>query len=223
VLINNAGIARDAMVWKLTDDQWNSVLAVHLTGTFLLTRAAVPEMRRRAFGRIVNVTSYTGLHGNIGQANYAAAKAAIVGFTKTAAKDLARFGITVNAISPNARTPMVSAVPDEQFQRLAAAISLGRFAEPAEICPGLSASWHRTRPGTSPGLCYRSTAGWRCEPDDHVFGPSRELRGWINRPDSISALNRRTIAAQPTSSGELLAQLRERTRTWRKQRERSGA
>jgi 3-oxoacyl-[acyl-carrier protein] reductase len=83
------------------------------------------------------VTSYTGLHGNLGQANYAAAKAGIIGFTKSAAKDLARFGITVNAISPNAATPMVRAVPEPQFRQLEAAIPLGRFAEPAEICPAV--------------------------------------------------------------------------------------
>jgi 3-oxoacyl-[acyl-carrier protein] reductase len=137
ILINNAGIARDAMVWKLTDEQWQSVLNVHLTGTFTLTRAVAPHMREHSFGRIINVTSYTGLHGNLGQANYAAAKAGIIGFTKSAAKDLARFGITVNAISPNAATPMVRAVPEPQFRQLEAAIPLGRFAEPAEICPAV--------------------------------------------------------------------------------------
>jgi 3-oxoacyl-[acyl-carrier protein] reductase len=135
VLINNAGIARDAMVWKLTDEQWCSVLHVHLSGTFVLTRAVVPHMRQESFGRIINVTSYTGMHGNLGQANYAAAKAGIIGFTKSTAKDLARFGITVNAISPNAATPMVAAVPEEQLQQLALSIPLGRFADPAEICP----------------------------------------------------------------------------------------
>jgi len=76
VVINNAGIARDAMVWKMTDDQWDTVLAVHVTGTFNVTRAVVPHMRTARFGRIINVTSYTGMHGNIGQSNYAAAKGA---------------------------------------------------------------------------------------------------------------------------------------------------
>ncbi|MXW58798.1 MAG: SDR family oxidoreductase [Acidimicrobiia bacterium] len=108
VLVNNAGITRDTVVWKLTDDAWSTVLDVHLTGTFNLTRAAIPHMRAQNRGRIVNVTSYTGLHGNIGQANYAAAKAGIIGFSKTVAKEVARFGITVNVVSPNAETPMVA-------------------------------------------------------------------------------------------------------------------
>ena len=137
VVVNNAGITRDAMVWKIDDSQWSAVIGVHLTGTFLLTRAAVPSMRAKGYGRIINVTSYTGLHGNLGQANYAAAKAGIIGFTKSTAKDVASFGITVNAVSPNAATPMVQAVPESQRLRLAAAIPLGRFAEPGEICPAI--------------------------------------------------------------------------------------
>jgi 3-oxoacyl-[acyl-carrier protein] reductase len=135
VVVNNAGITRDGVVWKLTDEQWRQVLDVHLGGTFHLTRAAVPHMRSRTYGRIVNVTSYTGLHGNVGQANYAAAKAGIVGFTKTVAKEVARFGITVNAISPNAATAMVADVPAAKLAELTAAIPVGRFAEPAEIAP----------------------------------------------------------------------------------------
>jgi 3-oxoacyl-[acyl-carrier protein] reductase len=108
---------------------------MHLSGTFFLTRSVIPYMRQQHFGRIINVTSYTGLRGNMGQANYAAAKPGIVGFTKSAAKDLARFGITVNAISPNAVTPMVASVPDDKFHDLEAAIPMGRFAQPSEICP----------------------------------------------------------------------------------------
>lgn len=137
ILVNNAGITRDAVVWRMSDEQWSDVLAVHLSAMFYLTRAVAPQMRAQEFGRIVNVTSYTGLHGNVGQANYAAAKAGVVGFTKTTAKELARFGVTVNAISPNAATPMVAAVPAEKLAELEAGIPLGRFAEPAEICPAV--------------------------------------------------------------------------------------
>ncbi|HEV8298341.1 MAG TPA: 3-oxoacyl-ACP reductase FabG [Acidimicrobiales bacterium] len=133
VLVNNAGITRDAMLWKITDDQWQAVLGVHLTGTFNCTRAAVPVMRANGYGRIVNVTSYTGLHGNIGQANYAAAKAGIIGFTRTAAKELARFEITVNAVSPNAWTPMVQAVPEANRQAIIEMIPMRRFGEPHEM------------------------------------------------------------------------------------------
>jgi 3-oxoacyl-[acyl-carrier protein] reductase len=137
-VVNNAGITRDAVVWKIDDEQWNAVLNVHLTGTFNLTRAVVPVMRNQQRGRIINVSSYTGLHGNVGQANYAAAKAGIIGFTKTVAKEVAKFGITVNAISPNAATPMVAAVPPAKRAELEAGIPMGRFAEPAEIAPAVA-------------------------------------------------------------------------------------
>ena len=133
VLVNNAGILRDGWVWKLSDDDWDQVLAVHLGGTFRLTRAVVPAMREQGGGRIVNVTSYTGLHGNVGQANYAAAKAGIIGLTKTTAKELAPFGITVNAISPNAETRMIASIPEARRQEIEQSIPLGRFAHPAEM------------------------------------------------------------------------------------------
>ncbi|WP_326635270.1 SDR family oxidoreductase [Streptosporangium sp. NBC_01755] len=137
IAVNNAGITRDAVVWKLSSAHWQQVLDVHLGGTFHLTRAVVGHMRAAAFGRIINVTSYTGLHGNIGQSNYAAAKAGIIGFTKAVAKEVARFGITVNAISPNAATAMVAGVPAGKLAELTAAIPLGRFADPAEIAPAV--------------------------------------------------------------------------------------
>ncbi|MGV0642721.1 SDR family oxidoreductase [Mycolicibacterium sp. XJ879] len=132
-VVNNAGIARDSVVWKMADQDWKAVLDVHLGGTFNVTRAAVPLMRANEFGRIINVTSYTGMHGNVGQSNYAAAKAAIIGFTKTVAKEVARFGITANAISPNAATAMVKAIPPEKLAALTSAVPQQRFAEPAEM------------------------------------------------------------------------------------------
>ncbi|MEO3830306.1 SDR family oxidoreductase [Actinomadura sp. B10D3] len=133
VLVNNAGILRDGVLWKLTDEDYEAVMAVHAGGTFRFTRAAVPHFRRLGGGRVINVTSYTGLRGNPGQSNYAMAKAGIIGFTKTAAKELARFGITVNAISPNAQTRMIDSVPAETLERLTASIPMGRFADPSEI------------------------------------------------------------------------------------------
>jgi 3-oxoacyl-[acyl-carrier protein] reductase len=137
IVVNNAGVLRDRMMWRLTDEDWDLVVAVSLAGTFRLTRACVPHFRERGFGRVVNVTSYTGLHGNIGQSAYAAAKAGVIGFTKTAAKELGRFGITVNAISPNARTRMTDSIPDEQRQVLERATPLGRFGEPEEMAAGV--------------------------------------------------------------------------------------
>jgi len=131
VLVNNAGILRDRVLWKLSDEDWDQVLAVHAGGTFRMTRSCVPHFRSQGYGRVINVTSFTGLHGNIGQANYATAKAGIIGFTKTAAKELASFGVTVNAISPSAATRMTSGLPDESVQTLTGPIA--RFAEPSEI------------------------------------------------------------------------------------------
>ena len=137
VLVNNAGILRDGVVWKFSDEDWESVLAVHLGGTFRFTRACTPHFRERNFGRIINVTSYTGIRGNVGQANYGAAKAGIIGLTKTTAKELARFGITVNAISPNAATRMIDSIPDDKKAELAAAIPISLWGEPAEMCPAI--------------------------------------------------------------------------------------
>jgi len=136
--VNNAGILRDRVLWKLTDEDWDLVLNVHAGGTFRFTRACVPHFRAQTYGRVINVTSYTGLHGNVGQANYATAKAGIIGFTRTAAKELGRFGVTVNAISPNAQTRMVEAIPPDKRAELAAATPLGRFGEPAEMAAAVA-------------------------------------------------------------------------------------
>jgi 3-oxoacyl-[acyl-carrier protein] reductase len=100
---------------------------------FFVQASATTYLRERGYGRVVNVTSYTGVHDNVGQANYAAAKAGIIGFTKTAAKELARFGVTVNALLPNAQTQMVASIPEEQRARIVATIPLQRFGEPAEM------------------------------------------------------------------------------------------
>lgn len=137
VVVNNAGILRDRMLWKLDDDDWDAVLATHAGGTFRFVRASVPHMRSQGGGRIINVTSYSGLHGNLGQANYSAAKAGIIGFTRTAARELAGFGVTVNAISPNARTRMVDSIPEDRRAELEAEIPIGRFSEPEEVAPAM--------------------------------------------------------------------------------------
>lgn len=137
VVFNNAGLLRDKMLWKLTDEDWEAVVDVSLGGTFRFIRACTPHFRERGYGRIVNITSYTGLHGNMGQAAYAAAKSGVIGLTKTAAKELARFGVTVNALSPNAKTRMTESIPDALHAEMVKAIPLGKFADPEEIVPGV--------------------------------------------------------------------------------------
>jgi 3-oxoacyl-[acyl-carrier protein] reductase len=133
VLVNNAGILRDNVLWRISDEDWDTVLGVHAGGTFRLTRECVPAFRAQGSGRVINVTSYTGLHGNTGQANYATAKAGIIGFTKTVAKELAQFGVTVNVLCPNAETRMVDSIPDARRAAIEASIPLGRFGAPGEM------------------------------------------------------------------------------------------
>ncbi|MFD4327843.1 3-oxoacyl-ACP reductase family protein [Nocardioides sp. NPDC058538] len=138
VLVNNAGILRDRMVWKLTDDDYGSVMAVHAGGTFRFTRACTPHFRSQGHGRVINITSYTGLRGNVGQANYAMAKAGIIGFTKATAKELGPFGVTVNAISPNAETRMIETIPQGQRDQIASQIPLRRWGTPREMADAVA-------------------------------------------------------------------------------------
>ena len=137
ILVNNAGIIRPAMLHKMTAAQWDEVLAVHLTGSFNCLQAVASGMIEQRYGRIVNVTSTAGVLGTIGQINYSAAKAGILGLTMSAAKELARHGITVNAIAPGAATPMTETIrTDERFkEKYLDRIPLGRWAEPEEIAP----------------------------------------------------------------------------------------
>jgi NAD(P)-dependent dehydrogenase (short-subunit alcohol dehydrogenase family) len=113
VVVNNAGILRDRMIFNMTEEEWDSVIATHLKGTFAVTRAAAPHMREKKWGRIINMTSTSGLVGNVGQANYAAAKMGIVGFTKVVALDMARYNVTANCVSPFAWTRMIGTIPTE--------------------------------------------------------------------------------------------------------------
>jgi 3-oxoacyl-[acyl-carrier protein] reductase len=133
VLINNAGINRDAMSYKMTEEQWDQVLTVNLKGTFLCAQAALPRMRERGWGRVVN-TSSIGSLGNVGQANYSASKAGVIGLTKTLALEYAKYGVTVNCVAPGAvMTPMLAGVPDQIREKIPAGIPVGRIAEPREI------------------------------------------------------------------------------------------
>ncbi len=136
VLVNNAGITRDALVQKMTDDQWDAVIAVNLTGVFKMTRAVGPLMMEQGAGSIVNMASVVGLTGNIGQSNYAAAKGGVVSLTKTWAKEFARKGakVRVNAIAPGfVRTPMTEKVPEHILEAMTAKTLLGRLGEAQDV------------------------------------------------------------------------------------------
>lgn len=134
VFVNNAGITRDASLKKMTVDQFDSVITVHLRGTWLGVREASAVMRENKTGSIINISSLSGKSGNPGQTNYSAAKAGIVGLTKAAAKELAHHNVRVNAVQPGLiRTPMTAAMPPEVFAEREASIPMKRAGEPAEV------------------------------------------------------------------------------------------
>ncbi|RZI41129.1 SDR family oxidoreductase [Herbaspirillum sp. HC18] len=146
ILVNNAGIIRPAMLHKMSEDHWNAVIDVHLKGSFHCLQAVVNGMMERGYGRIINVTSTAGVLGTIGQINYSSAKAGIVGMTMSAAKELGKYNITVNAIAPGAATPMTEVIrTDDRFKdAYLARLPLGRWAEPDEVAPAfvfLASDW----------------------------------------------------------------------------------
>jgi 3-oxoacyl-(acyl-carrier-protein) reductase len=133
-LVNNAGITRDRTLARMSHDEWNAVIDVNLHSIFNVTSEVLPYMLREGYGRLVNVSSVVGQSGNFGQTNYAAAKAGIIGFTKSAALEVARKGITVNCIAPGfTETDMLAAVPNEGQQAVLAKIPMGRFGRPEEM------------------------------------------------------------------------------------------
>lgn len=134
VLVNAAGITRDGTLRKMTPEQWSTVLRVNLDGVFNMCRQVVEPMCERGFGRIVNVASVNGQTGQFGQANYAASKAGIHGFTMSMAREVARKGVTVNSVSPGyCRTALVEAIPQAVRDEIVARIPVGRLGEPSEI------------------------------------------------------------------------------------------
>ena len=134
ILVNNAGITRDALALRMSDEEWESVLQVDLTAQFRLTRAVLRGMVRRRHGRIVGISSVVGVSGNAGQANYAAAKAAMIGMSKSIAAEVGGRGITVNCVAPGLiATAMTDKLTAQQRARLAEAIPAGRFGAPEEV------------------------------------------------------------------------------------------
>lgn len=134
-MVNNAGITRDALIHRMSEENWNDVINVNLKGTFNCSKAAAKFMRKQKYGRIISISSVVGQRGNVGQANYAASKAGIIGLTKALALELARYGeITTNAVSPGfVNTEMAKAVPERILQRVIEAIPFHRLAEPEEV------------------------------------------------------------------------------------------
>lgn len=139
ILVNNAGITRDASFMKMTEAMWREVIEVNLTSLFHLCKAVFPGMRERKFGRIVNISSINGQKGQFGQANYSAAKAAMIGFTKALAQEGARAGITVNAVAPGyIATDMVAAMSEDVLAKIAAGIPVGRLGTAADVARGVA-------------------------------------------------------------------------------------
>lgn len=139
VLVNNAGVTDDNLVLRMSKDAWDRVIGTNLTGVFLLTQAIVKSMVRKRYGRIVNVTSVVGIMGNPGQANYAASKAGLIGFTKTIARELASRNITCNAVAPGfIATSMTDKMTEEARQTLSSSIPLGRLGLPDDVASAVA-------------------------------------------------------------------------------------
>jgi 3-oxoacyl-[acyl-carrier protein] reductase len=134
ILVNNAGLTRDGLFMRMSDDQWNEVIATNLTGTFRCARAVARTMMKARYGRIINVSSVVALMGNAGQTNYCASKAGVIGFTKALAREIASRGVTVNAVCPGFIATEMTAVLDEKHQAdLASRIPLGRLGTPEDV------------------------------------------------------------------------------------------
>ncbi len=134
VLINNAGITRDASLQKMTSEQWQQVLDVNLTGVFNCCKAVSPNMIQNSYGRIINTSSIVGLHGNYGQANYAATKAGVIAFTKTLARELGKYNITVNAVAPGfIATDMIKTIPEKVIAMMTEKVPLKKLGTAEDV------------------------------------------------------------------------------------------
>jgi 3-oxoacyl-[acyl-carrier protein] reductase len=134
ILINNAGINQDAVIWKMSEEQWDNVISVNLKGYFNYVRAITPLFKEQQSGKIINITSINGLRGKFGQSNYSASKAGIIGLTKSIARELGKYNINVNAVAPGLiETDMVKSAPEEVRQKALGEIVLGRIGKPEEV------------------------------------------------------------------------------------------
>jgi 3-oxoacyl-[acyl-carrier protein] reductase len=139
ILVNNAGVTRDGLVMRMSDDDWNTVTNIDLKSVFLCTRAVLRPMLKQRWGRIVSIASIVGIHGNAGQANYAAAKAGVIAFTKSVAKEVASRGITVNAIAPGyIDTKMTQSLDEKQSEELKKRIPMGYAGTPRDVAEAVA-------------------------------------------------------------------------------------
>jgi len=138
ILVNNAGITKDTLFLRMKEEDWDRVLEVNLKGAFNCTKAVIQGMLKRRFGRIINVSSVIAFSGNVGQTNYAASKAGLVGFTKSLAREVASRGVTVNVVAPGyIETDMTAKIPDKIKQAILAQIPVGRVGRPEEVAPAV--------------------------------------------------------------------------------------
>ena len=191
IVVNNAGILRDRMIFNMTEEEWDAVIAVHLKGAFAVTRATAPRFREQRRGRFINMTSTSGLVGNIGQANYAAAKLGIVGLTRVTALDMARYNVTANCISPFAWTRLIGTIPTDTPEQKTRVAKLEKMS-PRDIAP-LAVYLASEEAGNVSGQIF----GVRAK-EIFVFSQPRPVRaihraeGWT--PEGIAEIFQGTLA-----------------------------
>ena len=163
VLVNNAGVTRDGLLARMSDEDWRAVIDTNLSSVFYTCRAVTRPMMKKRAGSIVNISSIVGLHGNWGQTNYGASKAGIVGFTKSLARELGSRNVRANVIAPGyVKSRLTDVLPEEATRAMLANTPLGRLGEPEDVARAVRFLWPPTRPRSSRAKCCSSTADWGC-------------------------------------------------------------